>query len=106
VRLNVLRKKAPVLAIGWLVTSVILGGMLSGCSKYSNRNVRGAVLAMPASGDVGVRDLLITNWAPGESSEEFFVTYTTSLPVAWWWFNFLISLNRRWWRYWILKLAR
>lgn len=72
-----LRTKNLILAIGLLVAPVMLGGLLSGCSKYSNRDVRGAVLAMPASGDVGVPDLLITNWAPGESSEEFFVTYTT-----------------------------
>jgi outer membrane protein assembly factor BamB len=77
-----LRKKAPILAIGWLVASIILGGMLSGCSRYSNRTVRGAVLAMPASGDVGVPDLLITNWAPGESSGKFFVTYTTRAGKA------------------------
>jgi outer membrane protein assembly factor BamB len=72
-----LRKRSLILAIGWLVACVVLGGTLSGCSKYSNRNVRGAVLAMPASGDVGVPDLLITNWTPGESSGKFFVTYTT-----------------------------
>jgi outer membrane protein assembly factor BamB len=72
-----LRKKVLIIVIGLLVAPVILGGLLSGCSKYSNRNVRGAVLAMPASEDTGVPDLLITNWTPGPSSGKFFVTYTT-----------------------------
>ena len=72
-----LRKKVLILVVGLLVAPVILGGLLSGCNKYSNRNVRGAVLAMPASEDVGVPDLLITNWAPSKSSEKIFVTYTT-----------------------------
>ncbi|MFB0535327.1 MAG: PQQ-binding-like beta-propeller repeat protein [Anaerolineae bacterium] len=72
-----LRKKVLILVIALLVAPVILGGLLSGCSKYSNRHVRGAVLAMPASEDVGVPDLLITNWASGKSPGEFLVTYTT-----------------------------
>jgi len=72
-----LRRQVLILVIGLLVAPVILGGLLSGCNKYSKRNVRGTVLTMPSSEDVGVPDLLITNWVPGESSEKLFVTYAT-----------------------------
>jgi len=64
-------RRVLILLISLLIAPVILGGLLSGCDKYSKRNVRGTVLTMPSSEDVGVPDLLITNWAPGESSKKF-----------------------------------
>jgi hypothetical protein len=58
-----------------IVASALLSSLLAGCCPYENRNVNGAVLPIPTSGDTRASDLLITNWAPGEETETVYVTY-------------------------------
>lgn len=55
--------------------SALLSGLLTGCCPHENRNVQGAVLPIPASGDASASDLLITNWDPTQETETVYVTY-------------------------------
>jgi hypothetical protein len=64
------RKCIPLIVAGALLSSI-----LAGCCPYENRNVRGAVLPIPASGDAQASDLLITNWDSMQETETVYVTY-------------------------------
>jgi hypothetical protein len=66
------RKKCILL----IVAGALLSSLLAGCCPvYQSRNVRGAVLPIPASGDASTSDLLITNWDPMQETETVYVTY-------------------------------
>ena len=59
-----------------IIAGALLSSLLAGCCPVQkNRNVRGAVLPIPASGDASASDLLITNWDPMQETETVYVTY-------------------------------
>lgn len=75
-------------AIRFLIAAGLLAGMVAGCgitdsAKYGNRQVRGTVLPVSANRDIRTPDLLITNWAPSQDVDTFYLTYVTRDGEKW-----------------------
>lgn len=74
---------AAVMAIALLIVGGAIFALLSGCSSYASRSVRGEVLAMPPHRDTSTPDLLITNWEWDEDGGTLYVTYAVRAGKRW-----------------------